>query len=155
MGTNDPAALTCISPRDGFPFLKHNSRNEKIKEKRFEDGKTVERTTRATRMAENKTAGQTTCEGRLAEINTTVNEGVEVARPTLKGFWVEVSHPGLTGSWVEVKDPNLQDTWIDGPPSRAPSCGDDNIPLPDLKGIKGKVEFVLGWLKAMGSAIQP
>lgn len=91
------------------------------------DGKTANRKTRVARIAGDKAA---------------IKERVEAARPILRG------------SWVEVKDPNSQDIWVDGPPSRAPSCGDDDTPLPGVEGVKGKAEFVWGWLRAMGGTVQ-
>lgn len=154
MDTNNPAALSCSSPWDRFPFTKHITHKEMCTEGNLEYGKTVERTTCGKRVTQDKAAEQKTCAKKDAEVKNAINERAEAIRPTLRESWVEVSHPIPTGSWVEVKDPNLQDTWIDGPPSRAPSCGDDNTPLPDLQGIKGKAEFVWGWLKAMGGAIR-
>jgi hypothetical protein len=154
MGTNNPAALACNSRGDGFPFTKHDSRNEMKSEEKIRDAKIAQLTTRTARMADNRTTESTTCAKRIAEVKTAINVVVEAARPTLKESWVEVSYPIPIGSWVEIKDPNLQDPWIDDPPSRAPSCGDDGTPLPELVEAKGKAKFVWGWLMAMGGAVQ-
>lgn len=123
-------------------------------EEKIRDAMIAQLTIRTTRMAENRTTESTTSAKRIAEAKTAINEVVEAARPTLKESWVEVSYPIPTGSWVEIRDPNLQDTWIDGPLSRAPSCGDDGTPLPELAEAKGKAKFVWGWLMAMGRGFQ-
>jgi hypothetical protein len=154
MGTNNPAALACNSPWDGFPFTKHDSRSEMKSEEKIRDAKIAQLTTRTTRMAENRTTESTTSAKRIAEAKTAIDVGVEAARPTLKESWVEVSYPVPTGSWVEIKDPNLQDTWIDSPLSRAPSCSDDDTSLPELAEVRGKSKFIWGWLMAMGGAVQ-
>lgn len=105
-------------------------------------------------IEDGKTAKRIRREEGVVEVKTAINEKVEAARPAFKESWVEVSHPIPTGSWIEVRDPNLEETWIDGPPSRAPSCGDDHTTHPDVKGVEGKAKFVWGWLIAIGEAAQ-
>jgi hypothetical protein len=150
----DAAALTYNPTCDAFPFTKHMSFNGTNRGENNQASETISQTECGKRVAEDKTAKRATYAEMVAEVKVAANEGVEAARPSLKESWVEVSDPILTESQLEVKDPNLQGTWVDSPPSRAPSCKDDNAPLPDLKGVRSKVEIRVGWLKSMGSALQ-
>jgi hypothetical protein len=140
MNTNKPVTIPYDSPWERFPFTKHNSHKELITGNRVKNDENV---------------GRTSCTNNIPEDSTSVGDRAEASsRSTMEGSWVHVSSPILTGSWMEVVHPNLEEVWIDGSASRAPSCSDDDTRLPDPKAVKDKANFVWGWLKAMGGAIQ-